>query len=444
MTRLRSQTGQTSAEYMGILLVLGAVILAVSLTSLDTRIAGGINTAICRIIGAGCEGGEGATQSADGRPQLSDCVTDSAQRGISGRVKVAIVKFGAGVEGLKEVSADDSTKVTIRANAEAGLEFATPTADVQVGDEETGAGKRELSLTGNGQYGRTWKFKTEAEADKFIEDVTKKAKAKADFMPNFPGTKDDADIELPQHEETTYAGGVEVRAKGQLGGTGLEGNVGAGVGATFNDNKDSKDYGDKTYFFKLNGGLEGSAEAGIFDLGAAGAGETKVAVTYDRAGQPKKMKVIGQLDISATAELAGTMDGKDLDQFVKGAKEGSGSIEGKAGRRMVFEAELPIDAAHPENRAAADAFISGRDADGRTVSRLGAAGDLYDRFKADATINGRLYELDQSKSGAGLDVGVFEVGGEMTSEDARLIDAYYRDKRDGGFKRWEDCVRSRV
>ena len=180
----------------------------------------------------------------------------------------------------------------------------------------------------------------------------------------------------------------------------------------------------------------------MFDLGGAGAGEWKVAVTYESGGQLKQMKVSGGRDMRATAGLQAAMEGKDLQQFVSAAKGASGSSKGESGTRMVFEAELALDEGHPENRAAAQAFINGRDASGRPVSRLDSAGALYDRFKSDATMNGRLYKLDKETTGADVDLGVFAVGGEYTSEDASLVDAYYRDKLDGGFKRWDECVRS--
>ncbi len=101
---------------------------------------------------------------------------------------------------------------------------------------------------------------------------------------------------------------------------------------------------------------------------------------------------------------------------------------------MIFDARL--DLTDPANAAAAQAFIHQPGAD--------SAVDLYDRFEADATVNARVYSLTSEKVDAGVDLGVFEVSGEYTSEDAALLDAYYRDRATGGFKQWEDCVRGQT
>ena len=441
--RLRSDAGQTAAETMGILLVVAAVIGAIVAGGIDTKIVDGVRVALCRITGGTCVTEDQAT--ADGQPALSECVLTSSQRGISGAVKIAFFKFGAGVEGVKEVRADGSVKVTIKGNAKAGLEFGSPGGDVEAGGTETGEGT-EISVMGKGEYGRGWVFDSEDDADDFIDKVERKVTAIADPTPNLPFTEDDADIDLPDQSETTYAGGVEVRAKGDAGGAALEGNLGVGGGAIYNEDEGSPDYGDKTYFFEVAGGLSASAGApgvpaagGLFSLGAEGQGKTRIALTYDRNGHEKSMKVIGQFDATGTDGLKAAIDGKDLDGFLAGAKSVKTSVTGQSGERVVFTADL--DLRDPDNLRAARAFIDGRDPrTGEPVSRIDSAQGLYERFRDRARVNARFYSLSKDKVGGELDLGVFAVSGEYTSEDARLIDAYYRSFGDGGFKRWDDCV----
>jgi hypothetical protein len=58
------------------------------------------------------------------------CVTNSSQRGLAGAVKIFFVEIGGGVQAIKEIRADGSVKITIKGNAEAGLEFGAPGAEV--------------------------------------------------------------------------------------------------------------------------------------------------------------------------------------------------------------------------------------------------------------------------------------------------------------------------
>ncbi|HEX8102791.1 MAG TPA: hypothetical protein VF533_09275 [Solirubrobacteraceae bacterium] len=433
------QAGQTAAETMGVLLVVAAIIGAIVASDVDAKIVDGVRVALCRILGGSCTTEDAAT--ADGQPRLSECVRSSSQRGISGAVKIAFVKFGAGVEGIKEVRADGTVKVTIKGNAKAGLEFGGPGVEAEGGGAEAGGGSTEVSITGKGEYGRGWVFPSEDAADDFIGDVTKKVTAIADPRPNLPFTDDDADIELPEHDETTYAGGVEVRAKGKLGGAGLEGNLGVGGGAIFNEDEDSPDYGDKTYFFEVDAGASADTGGALFAIGGSGQGKTRIAITYDRDGKEKSMKVIGQFDATATDSLRAAIDGKDLDGFLSRARTVKASGTGEAGARVIFTADL--DLRDPENLAAAQAFIQGRDPrTGEPVSRIDSAGALYERFRDESRVNARFYSLSKDKVGGELDLGVFAVSGEYTSEDAQLVDAYYRSFGEGGFTRWDECVLS--
>jgi hypothetical protein len=68
--------------------------------------------------------------------------------------------------------------------------------------------------------------------------------------------------------------------------------------------------------------------------------------------------------------------------------------------------------------------------------------DLGQRLATDSTINTRLYSPAKHKTAVGFNAGVFGVSGEYTSEDANLVDAFYRPAGGDtfGFQRWESCV----
>lgn len=432
----RAQRGQTAVEYLGLLALIAVIIGVLLVTPIADPIRDGIRAAICRIAGGECTTSSGAT--ADGRPPLDQCVRDSSKRGIAGDVKAFFIEIGGGVEALREERADGSVKITIKGNAKAGLEFSTPGADVSALGKEGGTGERSLEVSGNGEVAKSWVFENADDADDFVDDVKKKVIAIADPRPNFPGTDDDADIELPPSTETTVAGGVSVRAKGELGsGTGLEGNLGASVGATFNEKT-----GDKTVFFEVSGGGSASVGAGgdLFDIGGSGQAKTKIGITYDKDGNEKSLMVIGQLDVTATAGFEDVTEGADLEKMLKNAKKLTSSGGGGAGGRLIVDARL--DLTNPENRDALRSFIDGRDPNtGEAVPRTDGAAGLFDRFKDEGVVNARAYALSTSETGAELDLGVFGISGEYTSEDAKLVDAFYRDLENGDFQRWEECVR---
>jgi hypothetical protein len=439
--RARSQAGQTAPEMTGLMLLVALVIAALVFTGIPQTIANRTGELICQIAGGNCDNPE-----LTGKPPLTQCVTDSSQRGISGAVKVFFVELGAGVEGIKEIRADGTVKITIKGNAEAGLEFGAPGAEVEGGGVDAESPGGEVSVSAGGEYGRAWVFDNEGEADEFIDLVTRKVTAIADPTPNFPGTDDDADLELPEHDETTFAGGVEVSAKGSLGGSGLEGGLSGavGVGAIYNEDEDSPNYGDKTYFFDIGGGIEGSASAGdptsLVNLGLGGDAEVRLAVTYDKDGQPKRATVRGQLDVTGSGGFALEDRSKDLDDLLRGLTKVSASGTSSSGGRAIFTADL--DLRDPANLAAFNAFKDGRDpVTGESVSRFDAGVDLFNRFNDDATLNARFYTVENNDFSAGFDAGIFGVEGEYTSEDATLIDAFYRPSDGlGGFQRWQECV----
>jgi hypothetical protein len=67
---LRSDRGQTAAEYMGLLLIVSLVVAALATSSLASGVSGQVSELVCRIAGSACDG-PGATTSAD-----ADALTD--------------------------------------------------------------------------------------------------------------------------------------------------------------------------------------------------------------------------------------------------------------------------------------------------------------------------------------------------------------------------------
>ncbi len=446
-TRARCSRGQTSAEYLGALLLIVTIILAIVVSGAGTTIRNGIDCAVTQILGGECA----SPQAEDnGEPLAAECVRNSSQRGIAGSIRIAAIDIGGGVDGIKEIRADGTVKVTIKGNAKAGLNWGVDVG-IKAGDMEAGVGAGgRAGVTAS--VARGWVFDSEADADHFISDVKKKVGAKLNPLPNFPGTKDDADIELPPHDESTIQGGLELRSKaGATGVQTVERNISAALGRTVNTNAGSPDEGDTTYFFE--GGLGMIQDTGLgdlekeklllFKLAASGQAKLKLAYTVDKAGQPKTLRVTGQLDVTAAGDVSANLkdfEGKNFNTVLDRLTKRTESHSGELGGRAILDFKL--DLTDPANRDAAVGFINGVDSAGEPVSRMSAMVDLGGRLLTDSTFNARFYSLARHKTAAGFNAGVFGISGEYTTEDANLVDAFYRPANGDtfGFQRWDTCV----
>ena len=412
---------------MGVLLIVAATIGIFALTDVGERIGYHARILVCKIAqGENCDAMAGNPDA----PDPSKCVVSSSDKSIQAAVKVLVFKLEGGVTGVYRVSADGTTYVTLQANAGAGLEFSTP--GVEAGSDDVGASspKGEFSVTGRGEFARTWKFDSTDDADAFIDNTVKKVIAIADPIPNF--LQDDDDYDLPDQDSDTVYGGIAVTGSVSGGGGGAYaaagGGIEAGVGAKFLEN------GDVTYFFKAKANVNaraGTSFAGGF--GANGDGEIVIGITYDKDGNEKTMSVTGVGTVAGGIDLRGNTE--DLSGML--TKFGA-SGDGQAGKRVEFLSEL--DLTDPANRNAARAFIDGVDpVTGEPVgARRRPRCDLFDRFDADAATNVRFYDVDKTELGVDIDGSVLGFSAKYNSTDADLTDAYF-DPGPGGFQPWFDC-----
>ena len=410
---LKREHGQTSAEYLGALLLVSVVIAAMALTDAGSRIEYHARILVCKIAGGtNCEAESGNPDA----PALTQCITRSSDKSIQGSVKVLVFKLEGGVEGVYRVAADGTTWVTLKANAGAGLEFSTPGVEAGTDEVQASSPKGEFSVTGRGEFARTWKFRSEDDAHDFINHMVDKVVALADPIPNFLQGADDYDP--PDQDSDTIYGGVNVSGGVSGGGASASGGVEAGLGAQFYAN------GDKTYFFRAKANVKGGYES----FGASGGGTITIGVTYDKNGNEKSMTVLGVGDVAGGLQLTG-------DGLTGVMKAISGTAQ--AGKRVEFQSTL--DLTKPENRRAARAFLDGRDpVTGEPVDLATATSQLYHRFDVDAPTNVRLYDLSQTDVGVDVDGSVLGFSAQYASHDANLTDAWF-DPGPGGFQQWYDC-----
>ncbi|MFV0128058.1 Tox-REase-5 domain-containing protein [Streptomyces sp. HMX112] len=73
MTRWRTQGGQTTTEYVGLVLLVAALIGALVVSGVGGQVVGGLRAAVCAVVGAGCQtaggGGDGSDTEAGGGVQ---------------------------------------------------------------------------------------------------------------------------------------------------------------------------------------------------------------------------------------------------------------------------------------------------------------------------------------------------------------------------------------
>lgn len=433
MQRPGRQLGQASTEFVGVVAAGVIVVLLViaAAPGLGDTVVSGLRSAVCRVVGQGCEAG--GTQNAGALPDLRFCVTDASDRKINASVTAFFIKFGGGVEGLKEQRANGDVAVTLKANGEAGLEFKTPggSADVPGGQVGTPLSAK-VSATGTGALGRRWVFHSDKEAQDFIDHVVDKAKAKADLIPDFFQSADD--YNLPDEESTIKEGGFRLNASAAANGGGAYANVRGNVAAVQGGRYFSD--GSRQIYFKTSGGLSGDAGV-LFGGGVAGGVDASrtMGITYDKTGRPVKLMLLGTDQATGGLDLTGK--GSDIATTLGSIEKATLNGNATSGGKVEFQAE--VDLTQGDNAAIAKAFTDGVDPrTGQPVDSQQAAQDLYSAIDSTGKFNVRRYSVDSSKYSLDASAGIFGFSGSYESTDSKLEQAFYK-QRGGGMVPWKQC-----
>ena len=181
----------------------------------------------------------------------------------------------------------------------------------------------------------------------------------------------------------------------------------------------------------------------LFKIAASGQATLRLAYTVDKNGQPKTLRATGQIDVTAAGDVSANLkdfEGKDFNTVLDRLTKRKEAQNGALGGRAILDFKLHLR--DPANREAALGFVNGVNSAGEPVSRLSSMIDLGGRLLTDSTFNARFYSLAKHKTSVGFKAGVFGVSGEYTSEDANLVDAFYRPAGGDlfGFQRWDTCV----
>ncbi len=434
--RLREEKGQTASDYMGMLVILAAVIGAIAATGIAGDISSSIRRAICVIAGqGGCD-----FQTASTHEPKGPCLLAAANQKVSlnGNVDVRFVnvKLEGGVEYLRQKRSDGTVAVTLKLGTSGSV---GPKIKDMLGD----ALSADARVKGAQEGGVTFILPSDEAANHFADQLeeTTKAIAAGPVVSHFAGW--DIDIDFPPVESAYYQTGpgasVSLDADAEVAYGSGEIDVQHAAGIRHNFTKGKPDSGDTTIYYNVAGSGSGTVGA-MIGLNAGGKleGSWQVAVTIGSNGEPKKLSLIGAGGYQTTEGLGGKF--KDLESAIRGVS--AVNVEGNEGDGERIEVQADLDLTDPQLRDTAMSLLRGPDPSSpNPVSRTDAAAALWDEMVENSTVNYRTYDTSSSKVSAGLDLP--GAGGEVAYEnkDQELTGAYYLEPGQG-FVPWEACKKS--
>ena len=412
LRRLRSQTGQTASEYMGMLLVVAAVVAAISASPLGGQLGNRMRELVCKIGGFDCSA---ATQLA-----LSQCVVaDSDDKlTINGSVNVRLVKvkLEGGVEYLRQKRADGTVAVTLKLPMSGGVGPALAKA--------LGVGKLDFTAKVGSVPQVTFLLPDDDAANTFARQIKDSAIAAAagPILSHFIGKS--IHIDIPPVESVAYEvnAGVDLSYSIDAPGGYAKGSLSTlnTLGIKHNVTSGKPNSGDTTVYYRYNGtaGLDGGLLLGE-GFGGALSGDMTLAVTIGSNGKLKTLSLIGTGSYQGKVALKGKFT--DLAGALHGIDALDINANAGEGQKAQFQIDLPLD--NPDVQSAAAQFLQGvNPLTGSAASRVAAAGQLWDAIKQNAKVEVRTYDTSSSSAGVNIDAVVAggginfdQTGSDLTS-----------------------------
>jgi len=427
---MRGSWGQTTAEYMGTLLIVAAVLLAVSLTPVGDEIRKRAQEIICQIAGVSCPQD----------PPPSACVVSeqSASVSVNGNIDVRLVniKLEGGVEYVRQLRANGEVAITVKLPVTGAVGPALKKALGLGAELDVNAGSGVTPAV-------TFVLEDAAAADKFEQQLTDSAIAIAAGPVGAHLLGKDVDIDIPPVESTsfeyTHGGEVSIGTEGAGGyGNGsLE--LGNALGIKKNLTEGKPNSGDITAYYRIEGGLSG--EAGLMLGQQAGGGlasDVVMAVIFDSSGKPKGLQVIATGSYEGQFQYGGRF--RDLEGALEGLK--GLDIKANAGEGQKIQLQLDLDLSDGDVANALLEFVQGvNPITGDPGNTAEAAAELGEALLDNGKAQIRTYDTSSTNAGAGVDLGVGGAGIDINTSDSDLTGAY--DFVPGqGFLPSQTCVRN--
>jgi Flp pilus assembly pilin Flp len=407
---MRSEAGQGTVEYVGIL-ALVAVVLAAAVAGsavfgagVANAVTGQIRHALCIVTGRDC------VVVAE-RP----CVVRTARDERRETVAIAFVQLGAGRVVLRERLSDGTLRLTVLHRGEAGVTagFGSDSA-VRVGGVPLSVGAHaQATVAGIVGAGQVFVVRTAAQADAIVRRLRAEGSAAVDGVRRLLRRGDGG---LPRADVSFVEGGVAGRLDATLSSGEVAEAGASGGGESVLGRRVDRRTGETTWYLRLDRSLPVFADA---MLGAASGGldgDALLAVTTDRSGRAVELSALVGGRAHAGAQVTGL---------------------GEAAGGTRWEAEARVSLEDPDVRAALAAW---RRSPASVDAIRGLGGALRDRARLDVRSYARSASADSD--GASVSAGVrLGVQVEHERERTELLSASSRPP--GGL--WEprlDCVHS--
>jgi hypothetical protein len=340
--RARGDRGATASEYLGVIVVVTALITAVSGTQLGERIGSGLKCQIMKVtVGGTCgDGGAHAAPKTDADYEPALCRVSTVSDKAGAEVKLGFFTLGDEYgfrQQVKQSKRDENGDGEV--NEDDKLVYMTFTHAGSVGAEAT-AGKLKLGDYGEGEVsigggievtnGDTWVFKSEEEAQKFRDDIEEMKTWEASMQYSGGGGNIYAANKWAEkHEEIseklgdqhitygsgsvygTAAAGIDVKAgdedwlSGELGG---DVTIAPKVMSATDNRLGNRSY---TYSVQFDGKLAAGVEAGGVSEGKAAHVTRSGSITVTRDQETGELVRIDMTQITETGATSSQTSGGD-------------------------------------------------------------------------------------------------------------------------------------
>lgn len=430
LRRLRDCDGQTSGEYMGILLLVAIVVSAIVLAAPQLGIRDRLEELICQIGGGEC------SQTADAEP----CVIATSGREAELNIQVLLVDLGQGGSYLREDRSDGTSvftiadKATLEAAARIGAKGRIGNVGIEASAEATAGGQ----LEGAVQYTVPTEDAEELEDalrrqgsfGQLIRDGAESGVAGpvVDAVDDFIFGEDEPELPEPSatYLDASLIAGISGSAAAEAGpiaGADLEAAIDAAGGAKRIMSGPNK--GDIELYIQLDGSAAGSLSLATLGPGISGEASAVAILTLDGGTTPKELKIVGSAEYAGSINLGDTLKGAELGDVARILEEAS--VGASEGTGQSIELGVSLDLTDSANRDAALGLLA----------RQGAGvPDLVRRIEEDGTITLQTADVrsDNFEAGANVGLGVNAgADGSESSKDTKTTSAVIRQPDGRGF-----------
>lgn len=436
--------GQTTAEYVGLIVIVGIVLGAIAAGPLGGRLSELIQQAICQVSGEPCP----AELADAGTPEYACEISGWEGRGgIDARV--GFVDLGAGTSLRMSERSDGTFRVTTLDDGTVGASLKEEAGGVitfgdrTVGlESELGAG---VALLGERSETRIFddreaaqRYAVEQAVEEGVELLPPGAQALARLgmagRDALTGGVDDG-------EEGPSTAQVSLEAKGKgsatLGPAGAVAERSAGAGARLT----TLPGGGAQASVLVDTEKSGSAGVPILaDFAKGTSGAVEMRLSWDRDGDLQDLTMIGEM--ASSGGVSKGVGAEDLDDVLRSVGTKAGV---ETGERTVVRADL--DLTDPALQDSARRFFQAAPRVGQPVpdiARLASAGrQLRDPLYDAGTISTAVYRDEDFEAGieGKLSHGLGGAGGlKMGASNWRLHDASYLNHQTGELAPWAECT----